>query len=85
MIAPLLEADDVDRLGAGLDADGVLTLELRNEALETHFINHLEILDARHTAGCTAYPNQDGRIISVGPAVPPREARDRDVACAPRS
>ena len=33
------------------DADGVVRLELRNEALETHFLNHIELLSVRHAAG----------------------------------
>ena len=38
-IAPLFEARDVDRLGAVADANGIVALEVRNEALETHYIN----------------------------------------------
>jgi hypothetical protein len=77
-IAPLLEARDVDRLGARPDDDGVIRLEVRNEALETHYINHMEILEARHRAGRRAYPTEGGRAVSVGPVVAPVDARDRD-------
>jgi hypothetical protein len=77
-IAPLLEARDVDRLSAGPDSDGMFRIEVRNEALETHYINHLEILEARHAPGRRAYPNEDGRIVSVGSTVPPIAAQDRD-------
>jgi hypothetical protein len=77
-ISPLLESRDVDRLGARPDPDGVLRLELRNEALETHYINHVEVIEARHASGRRAYPNQDGRVVSVGPVVAPLSAVDRD-------
>src|SRR5678809_654746 len=45
-IAPLFEARDVDRLRARPGSDGKLALEVRNEAFETHFLNHLELLEA---------------------------------------
>ena len=79
-IAPLLEARDVDRLGARTSPDGRLRLEVRNEALETHYINHLEILEARHARDRRAYPNESGRIVSVGSEVAPLAAVDRDGA-----
>src|SRR5262249_34905939 len=41
-IAPLFEARDIDRLKAQPDANGELRLEVRNEAMETHYINHLQ-------------------------------------------
>jgi hypothetical protein len=50
-ISPLLEARDLDLLTARPDSDGVLTLEVRNEALETHYINHFELLEVRHARG----------------------------------
>ncbi len=37
-IAPLFEARDVDALRGGADSTGVLRLEIRNEAMETHYI-----------------------------------------------
>ena len=79
-IAPLLEARDVDRLGARTSPDGRLRLEVRNEALETHYINHLEVLEARHTPDRRAYPNEGGRIVSVGQEVAPISVVDRDGA-----
>ena len=39
-IAPLFESRDLDAL-RGLPRQGVFTLEMRNEALETHYINQL--------------------------------------------
>jgi hypothetical protein len=76
-IAPLLEGRDVDRLGARPDGDGVLRLELRNEALETHYINHLEILQVDHLASRSAFPTESGRIVTVGRIQGVRSAVDR--------
>ena len=76
-IAPLLEGRDVDVLGAGADAGGLLELELRNEALETHYLNHLEVLEVRHASHETVVPDEQGRPLVLGATAPPLEARDR--------
>lgn len=75
-IAPMLEIRDVDVLEAQPDDSGALTLEVRNEALETHYINHLELVEARHAAGEQAFPTGDGRAWIVGGLQRPRAATD---------
>lgn len=77
-IAPLLEARDVDRLRVRADADGRVRLEVRNEMLETHYLNHLALLEVRHAADETVLPDERGRPLAVGPAAAPSAARDRD-------
>lgn len=77
-IAPLLEGRDVDRIRVGANTDGVVKLELRNEALETHYINHLALLEVRHEANQAAYPNEEGRILVVGDMTGATSAIDRD-------
>lgn len=47
-IAPFFEMGDLDRLRAQPDSAGTLELEVRNEALETHYLNHLELTEAWH-------------------------------------
>ena len=64
-IAPLMEHRDVDALRLRPDAEGVIRLELRNEALETHFINHVELLSVRHAAGERVVPDQAGRPVAL--------------------
>lgn len=59
-IVPLFEMRDVDALSAQADANGALTLEIRNEALETHYINYLELVEALHAPTETALPTGDG-------------------------
>ena len=77
-IAPLLEGRDVDRLRIGANADGVVELELRNEMLETHYINQLALLEVRHEANQSAYPNEEDRILVVGDVIGATSAIDRD-------
>ncbi len=55
-IAPLFEARDVDRLHAQPGPNGILHLELRNEAMETHYINHLQIFEVPHAADEVVVP-----------------------------
>jgi hypothetical protein len=76
-IAPLLEQRDVDPLRITPDANGVIRLELRNEALETHFINHIELLAATHAADARVMPDQSNRLVAVRGVRPFDSARDR--------
>ena len=81
-IAALYEARDVDRLRTTIGADGTVRLEVRNEALETHFINHLELLDVRHAPHETVLPDASGKPVAVGhmrPALSARDARGNDL------
>ncbi len=44
-IAPGFEARDVDRLNVPAGDSETVDLIIRNEALETHYINHIELLE----------------------------------------
>src|SRR5207249_8339462 len=59
-LGPTFEVRDVDRLGIRPDRDGRIRLEVRNEALETEYVNHLELLEVRHAREETALPDPDG-------------------------
>jgi len=76
-IAPLFEQRDVDRLRAIAGADGVLRLEVRNEALETHYINQLEILQAAHSRDELVVPDEKGAPIALKNPRAVGTARDR--------
>ncbi len=79
-IAPLFEARDVDRLRAQPDSNGVLRLELRNEALETHYINHLQLLEVRHAEDEFVLPDtQDSPVVVRGVRTPADIAGRRGV------
>ncbi len=76
-IAPLLEQRDVDPLVARPDSDGIVRLELRNEALETHNINAIELAAVRHARGERVMPDQDDHAVAVANLRSFDDARDR--------
>ena len=76
-IAPLFEQRDLDPLRVRPGADGVVRLELRNEALETHRINQIALTAVRHAAGTRVVPDQGGRPVIVGDERPAAAATDR--------
>ncbi len=77
-ISPLLEGRDLDRLGVRPDPAGVVELEIRNEALETHYINHLELLEVRHEADRIVLTDPDNVPVVVRPPRPFESVLDRD-------
>lgn len=76
-IAPLLEARDVDRLRTQSDTAGIVRLQVWNEALETHYINHLALLETTHLAGEFVLPDERGRPVAVARYVDGVRATDR--------
>jgi hypothetical protein len=76
-IAPLFEATDVDPLRAQASADGRIALHVRNEALETHYLNQLDVLEVRHGAGETIVPDQDGKPVALSALSTPSSIKDR--------
>ncbi len=64
-IAPLFEARDVDRLRAMPDSAGIVRLEVRNEAAETHFLNQLELLDVEREPDEFVVPDPTGGPLAV--------------------
>ncbi|HEY0673285.1 MAG TPA: hypothetical protein VGD27_13500 [Longimicrobiales bacterium] len=75
-IAPLFESRDLDAL-RGRPRAGVYSVEMRNEALETHYINHLELLVFEHVAGAQVLPDGRGNVTAVDRLEAPVRARDR--------
>lgn len=76
-ISPLLEARDVDRLRVQPDSTGILRLEVRNEALETHYINQLELLEAVHGSDEFVLPDERARPVAVRHLAAPTTITDR--------
>lgn len=76
-IAPLLEKRDVDRLNVVSDASGVVRVEVRNEALESHYIDQLELLEVRHASDELVLPAARAGIVAVRGATLPAAIRDR--------
>jgi hypothetical protein len=76
-IAPLLEARDIDRLRTQPDSAGVLKLQVWNEALETHYINNLALVEATHAPNEFVLPDEHGRPVAVSNYVSALGATDR--------
>ncbi|MFL5563352.1 MAG: hypothetical protein ACJ79K_17945 [Gemmatimonadaceae bacterium] len=76
-IAPLLEARDIDRLRTQPDSAGIVRLQVWNEALETHYINNLALVEATHHADEMVLPDEHGRPVAVSNYVRMLGATDR--------
>ena len=76
-IAPLLEQRDVDPLHVRPDRDGMVRLELRNEALETHYINNIELMAVSHRTGTRVVPDQNDHLVVLDGLRALDAARDR--------
>jgi hypothetical protein len=76
-IAPGFEARDVDRLGIKPGPRGTVELEIRNEALETHYINHIELMEVVHSDAESVFPDPKGHPIVVGSLRAPDVVTDR--------
>lgn len=74
-IAPLLEGRDVDALSGGASG-GIMRLDIRNEALESHFVNHLALIEVRHGGDERAIPDATGLPVIVSDLVAPESASD---------
>lgn len=73
-ISRLLERADLDRLGQGGYSRSPFTLRVANEALETHYINQIRLIAARHPSGTMAFPTPDGAITVVRDLLEPSSA-----------
>lgn len=77
-IAPLFEMRDRDVLRyARPDEDGLVRLEIRNEALETHYIDHLALEAVEHDTDERALPADGGGAIVLRRETAPLAATDR--------
>ncbi|MBY0491970.1 MAG: hypothetical protein K2R93_19165 [Gemmatimonadaceae bacterium] len=77
-IAPLFRQRDIDPLVVARTREGVVRLELRNEALETHHIDLLELTRVTHAPNEVVVPDQRGGLVAVRDLQPPASARDRE-------
>ena len=75
-IAPSFQSRDIYRLGL-VPVDGLLELEVRNEMLETHYIDQIEILEIAHRPDERAVPDHKGRALVVGKTLAPTRAFDQ--------
>lgn len=71
------EGVDTDRLEQARPVGGELRLGIRNEALETHYVNRLELVAADVPSGYEAFPTPQDRIVLLGAGTPLRDPRSR--------
>lgn len=76
-ISPIFRQRDIDPLTVARTAEGTVRLELRNEALETHYVDHLELTKVRHARSEFVVPDQHGQVVAVSSLQPPIRAVDR--------
>ncbi len=76
-VAPGFEVRDVDRLGIDPGTGDSVVLEVRNEALETHYINHIELMEVVHSDAESVLADPKGRPIIVGSLRAPDVVIDR--------
>lgn len=77
-IAPSFQARDIDKLSLKHVQDGYFELDFRNEMLETHYIDQLEVLEVTHADNQFAVPDTAGHPVVVGATVAPDRAVDQD-------
>ena len=76
-ITPAFQSRDIDRLDITSISNGLFELEVRNEMLETHYIDQLEVLEVVHDKNQRAYPDQKGKALVVGELIAPSSAMDQ--------
>ncbi|HVT45353.1 MAG TPA: hypothetical protein VMT00_13290 [Thermoanaerobaculia bacterium] len=76
-IAPIFELQDLDRLRAQPGTDGSLRLDVRNEALETHYLNHLALIEVQHAPDEIVMPDTHGNPVALSALSSPEQIVDR--------
>ena len=80
-IARVLEASDVDAIGAAPAAGGRFALGMRNEAYETHAVRRVALLAAERPAGGRVLAAPDGRYYPASALQAPRACRAAEGDC----
>jgi hypothetical protein len=80
-IAPSLEASDVADLARHARGGEGVSLEMRNEAYETHVVRRVDVLALPAPPGRRALADEDGRFWSAGEMIRPRAARGSEGDC----
>lgn len=83
-ISPSLEATDVDALPGGDYRPGRFTMTMKNEALETHVVRHVDVLAVPHHKSAKTFHTDDGRFCAVSALAPPVSAHGDDGDCLAR-
>lgn len=73
-----IESDDLDRLEGVSDARGHFVVMMANEALETQYVNQLQLEVVDHSSLLRALPTPDRSTVLVGRPAPFRLVQSRD-------
>lgn len=80
-VSPSLEATDVDALPGLHAVNGVATVHVRNEALETHNIRSMTLLAVPHAAGTHVYATEGGDFWLAPRTLAPTRCRADEGSC----
>ena len=80
-IAPSLEADDIDLLLNVKPENGELSIEMRNEALETHVVRYANILAVPKENDKYIFATSDGEFYQVGKLISPLSVKCSQKDC----
>ncbi len=76
-ISPYMEADDLDLLIGNLDqTKNPLDIRITNEALETHYINEMRLIQVTHPKNTAVYPTSSNQLLLFDEFHPPEEAKN---------
>jgi hypothetical protein len=81
-IARSIAADDLDSLADARAEHGSLRLAMRNEALETHVVQHLGLVVVNGPSGATIYRTHDEHFAAVGDTSAPETCIGPRDGCA---
>ena len=83
-ISPSLEATDVDALPDRDYRPGKFTVTMKNEALETHVVRHVDVLAVPQRRHAQTFHTDDGRFCEVSELAAPVSATGEDGDCLAR-
>lgn len=80
-VSPSLEATDVDALPGLVAVNGVATVHVRNEALETHNIRSMTLLAVEHAPGSRVYATESGAFWLASRTLAPQQCAASEGSC----
>ena len=80
-VAPSLEASDVDALYRARPANSRFEIQMKNEALETHVVRHVDLLAAKRQPGGRVFLTTDGTFWETDTLVEPSVASAPEGDC----
>ncbi len=80
-IAPSLEATDIDALWREANGGSEFAVQMKNEAMETHVVQHVNLLAAPKSPGSRVLADVDGRFWESPGQTPPSDAIGTEGDC----